>query len=83
MRTWEEDGVQKYENFADVICVWPLSLFPPSPGMYLLLILVCKTFISERRIIMAFSALGWGVPAALVLSYALLRALSAEKEHQI
>ena len=51
--------------------------------MYLLLILVCKTFISERRIIATFSALGWGVPAALVLSYALLRALSAQKDHQI
>ena len=50
--------------------------------MYLLLILV-KTFISERRVIIAFSVLGWGVPAALVLSYALLRALSAEEEHQI
>ena len=56
--------------------------FPPSLGMYLLLILV-KTFISERRIIISFSVLGWGVPAALVLSYAFLRALSAEREHQI
>ena len=51
--------------------------------MYLLLILVCKTFISERRIIATFSVLGWGVPAALVLSYALLRALSDKRDHQI
>ena len=51
-----------------------------STGVYLFVVLIV-TFVSESRVLLGLCTLGWGVPALLVLIYAILRANSSVEEH--
>ena len=56
-----------------------LPLMQHFPGLYLFIVLIV-TFVSESRVMLALYSIGWGLPAILVVCYAVARASFSEED---